>query len=135
MQRCNEEVSRAQASETRSLQTINQQNVTLKHLQEQNYVALQRKMSIAMKGKLPAMPTAPKPVGKEKQPIAIELCRRLQREIVPLTTKAEHMFYRLVTELQLGLDERAVMQSREAALMQLLAEHDICEKLHDKNGI
>ena len=65
-------MSRAQASETRSLQTINKQNVTLKHLQEQNYVALQRKMSIAMKGKLPAMPTAPKPVGKEKQPVREE---------------------------------------------------------------
>jgi hypothetical protein len=41
----------------------------------------------------------------------------------------------MLQELQLGLDERAVMQSREAALMQLLAEHDICEKLQDKHSI
>lgn len=114
-------LQRAQGAEKKALSRADALKGMLEAMRKQSRLHQQTASHQAIAARLPGMPSQQrKPLGRGKQPPALELCLQLQRE-VPLSSKVVNLFQRLTKHVSTLLEERDALTEREATLVGMLA--------------
>lgn len=113
-------LQRAQGAEKKALSRADALKGMLEAMRKQSRLHQQTISHKDIAARLPSMPRTAKPLGRGKQPPALELCLQLQRE-VPLSSKVVNMFERLMKHVATLLEERDALTEREVTLVGMLA--------------